>query len=96
MTIGRDVLTTPGPVRLDDDIVSRFAACCKALGLAVDDRRRPADLLAARTGFTALTRLAHVGCRPAGRDRQTHCRDQVVGHRPNSPLWAHKGELGSG
>ncbi len=62
MTIGKDVLTAPAPARIDDDIVSRFAACCKALGLAVDDRRRPADLPAARAGFTALTRLAHDQC----------------------------------
>jgi len=48
--------------RLDDDIVSRFAACCKALGLAVDDRRRPADVAAARTGFAALARLAPDQC----------------------------------
>lgn len=46
----------------DADIVSRFATCCRALGLAVDDRRRPADLTAARTGFLALTRLAHDQC----------------------------------
>jgi type VII secretion ATPase EccA len=62
MTIGRGVVTTLAPARVDDDIVSRFAACCKALGLVVDDRRRPADLTAARAGFTALTRLARDQC----------------------------------
>ncbi|OBA76420.1 type VII secretion AAA-ATPase EccA [Mycobacterium sp. 1554424.7] len=48
--------------RVDDDIVSRFATCCRALGIAVYQRQRPADLAAARTGFTALTRIAHDQC----------------------------------
>ena len=48
--------------RVDDDTVSRFATCCKALGLSVYDRRRPADLPAARTGFGALTRIADDQC----------------------------------
>ncbi|OBB90277.1 type VII secretion AAA-ATPase EccA [Mycobacterium sp. 852002-40037_SCH5390672] len=49
-------------VRVDGDIVSRFATCCRALGIAVYQRQRPADLTAARSGFTALTRLAHDQC----------------------------------
>ena len=48
--------------RVDPDTVSRFATCCKALGLSVYDRRRPADPAAARTGFAALTRIAHDQC----------------------------------
>jgi type VII secretion ATPase EccA len=48
--------------RVDDGVVSRFATCCRALGLSVYDRRRPADLTAARAGFTALTRLADDQC----------------------------------
>ena len=38
--------------RVDGDVVSRFATCCRALGIAVYDRQRPADLAAARSGFT--------------------------------------------
>ncbi|MGB3485207.1 MAG: type VII secretion AAA-ATPase EccA [Mycobacterium sp.] len=49
-------------LRVDGDIVSRFATCCKGLGLSVYDRRRPADLAAARSGFAALTRIAHDQC----------------------------------
>ncbi|MET0896436.1 MAG: type VII secretion AAA-ATPase EccA [Mycobacterium sp.] len=49
-------------MRVDSDIVSRFATCCKGLGLSVYDRRRPADLAAARAGFAALTRVAHDQC----------------------------------
>lgn len=49
-------------LRADAEVVSRFATCCKALGLTVYDRRRPADLAAARTGFAALTRVAHEQC----------------------------------
>ncbi len=48
--------------RVDGDIVSRFATCCRALGLTVYDRQRPADLAAARLGFAALTRIAHDQC----------------------------------
>src|SRR6201993_1121380 len=48
--------------RVDGDIVSRFATCCRALGLTVYERQRPADLTAARSGFTALTRVAHDQC----------------------------------
>ncbi|MGB8387167.1 type VII secretion AAA-ATPase EccA [Mycobacterium sp.] len=49
-------------VRVDGDVVSRFATCCRALGIAVYERQRPADLIAARSGFTALTRIAHDQC----------------------------------
>ena len=48
--------------RVDSDVVSRFATCCRALGIAVYERQRPADLAAARSGFTALTRIAHDQC----------------------------------
>ncbi|WP_077099955.1 type VII secretion AAA-ATPase EccA [Mycobacterium terramassiliense] len=48
--------------RVDGDVVSRFATCCRALGISVYDRQRPADLDAARSGFTALTRIAHDQC----------------------------------
>ncbi|MGO9509203.1 MAG: type VII secretion AAA-ATPase EccA, partial [Mycobacterium sp.] len=48
--------------KVDADFVSRFATCCRALGLLVYDRQRPADLAAARSGFTALTRVAHDQC----------------------------------
>jgi type VII secretion ATPase EccA len=48
--------------RVDGDIVSRFATCCRALGVVVYDRQRPADLAAARSGFAALTRIAHDQC----------------------------------
>jgi type VII secretion ATPase EccA len=48
--------------RVDGDVVSRFATCCRALGIAVYQRQRPADLAAARSGFTALTRVAHDQC----------------------------------
>jgi type VII secretion ATPase EccA len=53
---------TPTAGRVDDDVVSRFATCCRTLGLSVYDRRRPADLVAARSGFAALTRIAHDQC----------------------------------
>ncbi len=56
------LVTRTSPRQVDSDIVSRFATCCRALGIAVNDRRRPADLAAARTGFTALTRVAHDHC----------------------------------
>ncbi|OMC55968.1 type VII secretion AAA-ATPase EccA [Mycobacterium sp. IS-836] len=48
--------------RVDADIVSRFATCCRALGISIYERQRPADLVAARSGFTALTRIAHEQC----------------------------------
>ena len=48
--------------KADRDVVSRFATCCRALGLTVDDRKRPADLAAARSGFAALTHVARDQC----------------------------------
>jgi type VII secretion ATPase EccA len=59
-----DTLAAPrtAPARVDRDVVSRFATCCRALGLTVNDRQRPADLPAARTGFAALTHIAHEQC----------------------------------
>ena len=48
--------------RVDGDVVSRFATCCRALGISVYQRQRPADLTAARSGFSALTRIAHDQC----------------------------------
>ncbi|WP_323055637.1 type VII secretion AAA-ATPase EccA [Mycobacterium pinniadriaticum] len=56
------VVTSGRAARLDTDLVSRFATCCKALGLPVYDRRRPADMAAARRAFTELTRVAHDQC----------------------------------
>jgi hypothetical protein len=61
--VGSDTLASPhGLARVDRDVVSRFATCCRALGLPVHDRQRPADLTAARAGFAALTHLAHDQC----------------------------------
>jgi type VII secretion ATPase EccA len=47
---------------VDRDVLSRFATCCRVLGLSVHDRKRPADLAAARSGFVDLTRIAHEQC----------------------------------
>lgn len=55
-------VSTRTDARVDGDVVSRFATCCRALGISVYQRQRPADLIAARTGFTALTRVAHDQC----------------------------------
>ncbi|MCP2621290.1 type VII secretion system ESX-3 AAA family ATPase EccA3 [Mycolicibacterium smegmatis] len=62
--MGSDTLAAPphGAPRVDRDVVSRFATCCRALGLTVNDRQRPADLTAARAGFAGLTHLAHDQC----------------------------------
>ncbi|NVN51204.1 AAA+ family protein ATPase EccA3, component of Type VII secretion system ESX-3 [Mycolicibacterium hippocampi] len=54
--------TANGVARVDPDVVSRFATCCRALGLSVHDRQRPADLTAARSGFAGLTRIANDQC----------------------------------
>src|SRR5271168_2666602 len=48
--------------KVDGDTVSRFATCCRALGIAIYERQRPADLAAARSGFTELTRIAYDEC----------------------------------
>ena len=42
--------------------VSRFATCCRALGLSVHDRQRPADLVRRPLGFAELTRIARDHC----------------------------------
>ena len=55
-----DARSNGGPV--DRDVLSRFATCCRTLGLTVHDRRRPADLAAARSGFGELTRIAREQC----------------------------------
>lgn len=55
-------VTSRVDVRVDGDVVSRFATCCRALGISVYQRQRPADLTAARSGFSALTRIAHDQC----------------------------------
>lgn len=47
---------------VDRDVLSRFATCCRSLGITVHDRRRPADLAAARSGFSELTRIAREQC----------------------------------
>ncbi|WP_370488318.1 type VII secretion AAA-ATPase EccA [Mycobacterium sp. pV006] len=64
MEMRSDTLMPPATAatRVDPDIVSRFATCCRTLGLSVHDRRRPADIPAARAGFAALTRVAHDQC----------------------------------
>ncbi|MCV7150755.1 type VII secretion AAA-ATPase EccA [Mycolicibacterium pyrenivorans] len=64
MEMASDTLAAPatGAPRVDPDVVSRFATCCRALGLSVHDRQRPADLHAARSGFAALTRIANDQC----------------------------------
>jgi type VII secretion ATPase EccA len=56
------IAARPATARVDDGVISRFATCCRALGLTVYDRRRPADLTAAQSGFTVLTRIAHDQC----------------------------------
>ncbi len=61
--MGSGTLASPhGVTRVDRDVVSRFATCCRALGLSVHERQRPADLTAARAGFAALTHIAHDQC----------------------------------
>jgi type VII secretion ATPase EccA len=64
MEMRSDTLAAPttASTRVDRDVVSRFATCCRALGLTVNDRQRPADPAAARSGFDALTHIAHDQC----------------------------------
>ena len=45
VTTWDDTLAVAG-APVDRDVVSRFATCCRALGLSVHDRQRPADLAA--------------------------------------------------
>jgi type VII secretion ATPase EccA len=61
-TLAAEPVNSQSDGRVDGDIVSRFANCCRALGIVVYERQRPADLGAARSGFTALTRIAHDQC----------------------------------
>lgn len=81
---GSDILTVHTATRVDDDVVSRFATCAKALGLKVYERQRPADLTAARSGFAALTRIAHeqcdawIGLAAAG-DTSPHVLENIAG-----------------
>jgi type VII secretion ATPase EccA len=78
-----DTLAAPhAPTRVDRDVVSRFATCCRALGLSVHDRQRPADLTAARSGFAALTHMAHEQCdawtgRAAAGDTDAHVVESI-------------------
>ncbi|MBP1818697.1 type VII secretion ATPase EccA [Mycobacterium sp. OAE908] len=61
--MGSDTLAAPHALtRVDRDLISRFATCCRALGLSVHGRQRPPDLPAARSGFAALTHIAHEQC----------------------------------
>jgi len=62
--VGSDTVAAPRvpAPRVDRDLVTRFATCCRALGLSVHDRKRPADLTAARSAFAALTHVAHDQC----------------------------------
>lgn len=58
----RPAVAAVTPQRIDPELESRFATCCRALGISVNDRRRPADLPAARYGFNALCRTAQNQC----------------------------------
>ena len=55
------VATRPTTVRVDDDVTSRFATCCRALGLTIYDRKRPADLAIAHDQADAWVGLAAAG-----------------------------------
>jgi type VII secretion ATPase EccA len=61
-TVSDTLTSSVGGTRVDRDVVNRFATCCRSLGLSVNDRQRPADLSAARSGFTELTRIAGEQC----------------------------------
>ncbi len=61
-TVSDTLTSSVGGTRVDRDVVNRFATCCRSLGLSVNDRQRPADLTAARSGFTELTRIAREQC----------------------------------
>ena len=63
--MGSDTAAPPqasSGIHVDRDVLSRFATCCRALGLTVHERRRPADLGTARSGFAELTRIAREQC----------------------------------
>ncbi|MGA8331994.1 MAG: type VII secretion AAA-ATPase EccA [Mycobacterium sp.] len=95
------VATRPSTARVDDDIASRFATCCRALGLTVYERTRPADLAAARSGFTGLVRIAHdqadawVGLAAAG-DTSTHVLEAISRNASNAGLLQRSVELTPG
>src|SRR6201984_3529462 len=95
------VATRPATARVDDDVTSRFANCCRALGLTVSDRKRPSDLAAARSGFTALTRIAHeqcdawVGLAAAG-DASTRVLKAISGAAATAGLLQRQAELAPG
>ena len=61
-TVSDTLTSSVGGTRVDRDVVNRFATCCRSLGLSVNDRQRPADLAAARSGFTELIRIAREQC----------------------------------
>ncbi|MCI4676656.1 type VII secretion AAA-ATPase EccA [Candidatus Mycolicibacterium alkanivorans] len=101
MSAGGDVLAASVTGRIDGDTVSRFATCCKALGLAVHERRRPADLTAARAGFAALTRLAHDQCDAwtglaAAGDTSSSVLEAVAATRGTAGVLARRLELAPG
>ncbi len=95
------IATRPTTARVDDDIASRFATCCRALGLTVYERTRPADLAAARSGFTGLVRIAHdqsdawVGLAAAG-DTSTHVLEAISRNATNAGLLQRSVELTPG
>ena len=95
------VAARPKTARVDDDVASRFATCCRALGLTVYDRRRPADLAAARSGFTALVRIAHdqadawVGLAAAG-DTSLHVLEAISHNTATAGVLQRQVELPEG
>lgn len=87
--------------RVDGDVVSRFATCCRALGISVYDRQRPADLSAARSGFSALTRIAHEQCDAwtglaAAGETSKHVLEQVSRTSATAGVLQRQVELASG
>ncbi len=95
------IATRPLTVRVDDDLASRFATCCRALGLTVYERTRPADLSAARSGFNGLVRHAHdqcdawVGLAAAG-DTSTRVLEAISGNSATAGLLQRHVELAPG
>src|ERR1700753_2015686 len=87
--------------RVDGDLVSRFATCCRALGISIYERQRPADLAAARSGFTALTRIAHEQCdawtgRAAAGDLSTPVLESISRTAASSGTLQRRVELAQG
>ncbi|MCX2933424.1 type VII secretion AAA-ATPase EccA [Mycobacterium sp. CVI_P3] len=95
-------VAVPGGVRrVDEAVVSRFASSCRALGLTVHQRRRPADLAAARTGFAALARLAQDQCDvwaglAAAGDTSPQVLEAVAATRGTAGMLARRVELEPG